>query len=43
MQDFNRYNYTLTVEDIQKAIAAGQTVTVIINGEYYDIEEPTKK
>ena len=32
-------NYTITIEDLIKAIAAGAPVTIIINGEYYEIEE----
>lgn len=43
MQDFKRYNYTLTPEDIKTALETGQHVTVIINGEYYDIEIKTGK
>lgn len=35
----NPENYTLTIEDLIKAIAAGAPVSVIINGEYYDIKE----
>ena len=34
-------NYTIAIEDLIKAIAAGAPVTIIINGEYYDIEEVT--
>ena len=29
--------YTLTTEEIQEAAKAGYTVTIIINGEYYEL------
>lgn len=32
-------NYTITLQEIQQAIAAGAPITVIINGEYYEIKE----
>lgn len=32
-------NYTITIKDLIKAIAAGAPVTIIINGEYYEIKE----
>lgn len=32
-------NYTITIQELQQAIAAGAPVTVIINGEYYTITE----
>lgn len=35
-------NYTITIQEIQQAIAAGAPITVIINGEYYDIKEVKK-
>lgn len=38
MQDFKSYNYTLTIEDLKKALEDGQHITAIINGEYYDIQ-----
>lgn len=37
MQDFNLYSYKITLDGIRKAAEAGQNVTVIINGEYYDL------
>lgn len=38
MQDFKTYDYTLTIEDLKKALEDGQHITAIINGEYYDIQ-----
>ena len=35
-------NYTITIQELQQAIAAGAPVTVIINGEYYTITEVVK-
>lgn len=43
MQDFKTYNYTLTIEDLKKALEDGQHITAIINGEYYDIQPHRKK
>jgi hypothetical protein len=45
MQDFNLYNYKITLDGIRKAAEAGQHITVIINGEYYDLtpEEESKE
>ena len=37
MQDFTQCNYKITLDGIRKATEAGQHVTVIINGEYYDL------
>ena len=37
MQDFKLYDYKITLDGIRKAAEAGQPVTVIINGEYYDL------
>ena len=36
MQDFTRYDYTITAEQMKQAQQDGQAVIVIINGEYYD-------
>ena len=42
MQDFQRYDYTIREDDILRvlrdAAAHGYTPTVIINGEFYDVE-----
>lgn len=41
MQDFLRYDYTLTLEQLRRVMTEdGQTVVAIINGEYYDIIPP---
>jgi len=41
MQDFRKYSYRIRLEDLEKvareATNGGYNVTVIINGEYYDI------
>ena len=36
MQDFRHYDYTITAAQMDEAQKDGQTVIVIINGEYYD-------
>ena len=42
MQDFNRYNYTIKESDLLRvlkdAAAHGCKPTIIINGEFYDVE-----
>ena len=42
MQDFNRYNYTIKESDLLRVLkdagAHGYKPTVIINGEFYDVE-----
>lgn len=38
-----RYNYTVSVDDIRKAARAGYSVSIIINGEYYDFFEKEEK
>jgi len=42
MQDFENYNYTIKISDVEKAIRAafdfGVEPLIIINGEYYDID-----
>lgn len=42
MQDFTRYNYTIKEADLLRvlrdATAHGYNPTVIINGEFYDVE-----
>ena len=35
-------NYTITLQELQQAIAAGAPITVIINGEYYTIKGDDK-
>lgn len=46
MQDFNRYNYTIKEADLLRvlrdAAAHGCKPTVIINGEFYDVELDTE-
>lgn len=38
MQNFTQYNYKLTVADLLRIAAeTPEIITVIINGEYYDI------
>ena len=36
MQDFTKYDYTITAEQLTEAVKHGFDVTIIINGEYYD-------
>ena len=42
MQDFSRYPYTIQINDLEetvmKAIKGGYSVSVVINGEYYDVD-----
>lgn len=42
MQDFSRYSYTIQIDDLKetvmKAIEGGYSVSVVINGEYYDVD-----
>ena len=40
MQDFRKYDYTVTAAQLEE-IAKEQDIIVIINGEYYDFK-PTK-
>lgn len=40
MQDFRHYDYTITPEALKKMLESGyKNITVIINGEYYDLKE----
>ena len=43
MQDARQYNYTIELgklqETIKEVIKTGQTVYVIINGDYYEIKK----
>lgn len=43
MQDFSNYSYTIQIDDLEetarKAIEGGYSVSVVINGEYYNIEK----
>ena len=47
MQDFENYNYTIKISDVEKAIRAaldfGVEPIIIINGEYYDIDMEDEK
>lgn len=43
MQDFTKYDYTITAAQMDEAQQDGQTVIVIINGEYYDYKPTTTK
>ena len=36
MQDFTHFDYVIDFDGILKAVKAGQNISVIINGEYYD-------
>ena len=42
MQDFTEYSYSIDIDKLEqtvnKAVQGGYRVTVIINGEYYDID-----
>lgn len=42
MQDFSNYPYIIQLQDLEKTarkvIENGLSVTVIINGEYYDVD-----
>ena len=38
MQDFMRYDFTLTVDNLKRIVDDGEEVTVIINGEFYDLK-----
>lgn len=41
MQDFTTYNYNITIDQLKEAQKIVKNITVIINGEYYDlIDEP---
>lgn len=46
MQDFRRYDYTIRESDLLRvlrdAAAHGHKPTVIINGEFYDVELDAK-
>lgn len=46
MQDFRRYDYTIREADLLRALrdaaAHGYKPTVIINGEFYDVELDTE-
>lgn len=39
MQDFRHFDYVITPSGLIKALEAGQDISVIINGEYYDLKE----
>lgn len=40
MQDFTRYDYTITPAQLADLLQAGKlSITVIINGEYYNLVE----
>lgn len=44
MQDFTTYQYTITLKQLEDAQKIVKNITVIINGEYYDlIDEPKEK
>lgn len=46
MQDFRRYSYTIEIDKLEETarevIKAGYSVTVIINGEYYEVTDDGK-
>ena len=39
MQDFRHFDYVITPSGLIKALETGQDISVIINGEYYDLKE----
>ena len=42
MQDFRSYDFTMTLEQLHRAMTEDcQSVVAIINGEYYDIIPPS--
>lgn len=44
MQDFSRYSYKLTLDDLKKAQEEWDgPIVVIINGEYYDLVKEEEK
>ena len=43
MQNFQSYNYKLTLDDLSKISEIVRDITIIINGEYYDQETETVK
>ena len=43
MQNFQSYNYKLTLDDLSKISEIVRDITIIINGEYYDLETETSK
>ena len=47
MQDFSKYSYTIQLYELEKlatdVISAGHNVTVIINGEYYDVVDDSRQ
>ena len=43
MQDFDRYDYKISIEDLGILAKSDIPVTVIINGEYYELEKPQEK
>ena len=42
MDDYTRYDFCLTIEQIKEALESGQEITVIINGMYYTVKEEAK-
>lgn len=38
MQNMVEYNYKITLEQLEKACDIVRNITVIINGEYYELE-----
>ena len=39
MQDFRHFDYVITPSGLIKALEAGQDISVVINGEYYDLKK----
>ena len=37
MQDFNNYDYKITIDQLKAISDIVNNITVIINGEYYDL------
>ena len=43
MQDFESYQYNITLEQLKQAQKVVKDITVIINGEYYTLTETPEK
>lgn len=41
MQDFNTFDYDITIEQLKEAQKTVKDISVIINGEYYHLLEKT--
>lgn len=43
MQNFRHFDYVITPSGIIKALEQGQDISVIINGEYYDVKQDKER